>query len=108
MTKSVGCPSSERVSIVTVTLESGWVVRAPEKSPPGSPAAEANGASVRVGRENGIVEIEVRDDGVGGADLDAGTGLRGLEDRVAALEGSFAVRSGRGEGTIVEARIPCE
>ncbi len=70
--------------------------------------AEAKGASVRVGRENGVVEIEVRDDGVGGADLDAGTGLRGLEDRVAALEGSFAVRSSRGEGTTVEARIPCE
>lgn len=70
--------------------------------------AEANGASVRVGRQNGAVEIEVRDDGVGGADLDAGTGLRGLEDRVAALEGSFAVRSDAGEGTTVEARIPCE
>jgi signal transduction histidine kinase len=70
--------------------------------------AEANGASVRVGRQNGVLEIEVRDDGVGGADLDAGTGLRGLEDRVAALEGSFAVRSKPGEGTIVEARIPCE
>lgn len=70
--------------------------------------AEANGASVRVGRQNGVVEIEVRDDGIGGADLDAGTGLRGLEDRVAALEGSFAVRSSPGEGTTVEARIPCE
>jgi signal transduction histidine kinase len=55
-----------------------------------------------------VVEIEVRDDGIGGADLDAGTGLRGLEDRVAALEGSFAVRSSPGEGTTVEARIPCE
>ncbi len=55
--------------------------------------AEADGASVRVGRESGVVEIEVRDDGVGGADLDAGTGLRGLEDRVAALEGTFSVRS---------------
>ncbi len=70
--------------------------------------AEANEASVRVGRENGIVEIEVRDDGIGGADLDGGTGLRGLEDRVAALEGSFVVRSSPGEGTTVEARIPCE
>jgi signal transduction histidine kinase len=70
--------------------------------------AEADGASVRVDRANGVVEIEVRDDGIGGADLDAGTGLRGLEDRVAALEGSFAVRSVPGEGTVVEARIPCE
>ncbi len=70
--------------------------------------AEADGASVRVARRNGVVEIEVRDDGVGGADLDAGTGLRGLEDRVDALEGTFAVRSRPGEGTTVEARIPCE
>jgi signal transduction histidine kinase len=70
--------------------------------------ADADGASVRVGREDGVLEIEVRDDGVGGADLDAGTGLRGLEDRVAALEGSFVVRSRPGEGTVVEARIPCE
>ncbi len=70
--------------------------------------AEANEARVRVERENGVVEIEVSDDGVGGADLDAGTGLRGLEDRVAALEGSFDVRSPAGAGTIVEARIPCE
>ena len=70
--------------------------------------AEAGGASVRVGRSDGIVEIEVRDDGVGGADPDAGTGLRGLEDRVAALEGSFEVRSEPGEGTTVAARIPCE
>jgi signal transduction histidine kinase len=70
--------------------------------------AEARGASVRVGRADGVVEIEIADDGIGGADLDAGTGLRGLEDRVAALEGSFAVRSRPGEGTTVEARIPCE
>jgi signal transduction histidine kinase len=70
--------------------------------------AEASGASVRVGRANGVVEIEVRDDGVGGGALDTGTGLRGLADRVAALEGSFTVRSDPGEGTVVEARIPCE
>ncbi len=70
--------------------------------------AEAGGASVRVERENGLVAVEIRDDGVGGADPDAGSGLRGLEDRVAALEGSFEVRSRPGEGTSVEARIPCE
>jgi signal transduction histidine kinase len=70
--------------------------------------AEADGASVRVGRENGVVAIEVRDDGVGGADPSAGTGLRGLEDRVAALDGSFGVRSAPGSGTTVEATIPCE
>ena len=70
--------------------------------------AEAEGASVRVERQNGFVEVEIRDDGVGGADPGGGTGLRGLEDRVAALEGSFLVSSPAGEGTVVAARIPCE
>jgi signal transduction histidine kinase len=69
--------------------------------------AEAELATVRVERRNGSLEVEIRDDGAGGADPDAGTGLRGLADRVAALDGSFAVRSETGEGTTVEARIPC-
>ncbi|MET0557707.1 MAG: sensor histidine kinase [Solirubrobacterales bacterium] len=70
--------------------------------------AEAEVATVRVERRDGIVEVEIRDDGVGGAEIDAGTGLRGLEDRVAALEGRFAVSSRIGEGTTVRASIPCE
>ena len=69
--------------------------------------AEADGATVRVSRDDGAVEVEVRDDGVGGADPASGTGLRGLEDRVAALEGRLAVNSPAGEGTTVRARIPC-
>jgi signal transduction histidine kinase len=70
--------------------------------------AEAELATVRVERRNGAVEVEIRDDGIGGAEIDAGTGLRGLEDRVGALEGRFSVRSRAGEGTTVEASIPCE
>jgi signal transduction histidine kinase len=70
--------------------------------------AEAEVATVRVERRNGTVEVEIRDDGVGGADLDAGTGLRGLEDRVGALEGRFRLSSPVGAGTTVEASIPCE
>jgi signal transduction histidine kinase len=70
--------------------------------------AEAERATVRVARRNGAVEIEVSDDGAGGADPATGTGLRGLEDRVAALDGSFGVRSPAGAGTTVKARIPCE
>jgi signal transduction histidine kinase len=54
------------------------------------------------------VEVEVRDDGIGGADPADGTGLRGLEDRVAALDGRLLVTSPAGEGTTVVARIPCE
>ena len=53
---------------------------------------------MRVSRDNGVVEVEVRDDGVGGADPDAGTGLRGLEDRVAALEGQLRGRAAPGRG----------
>jgi signal transduction histidine kinase len=70
--------------------------------------AGAEAATVRVSREDGLVEVEVHDDGVGGADPAAGTGLRGLEDRVAALEGRLAVESPDGKGTTVLARIPCE
>jgi signal transduction histidine kinase len=69
--------------------------------------ADASHAEVRVSRANGRVEVEVRDDGVGGADPAAGSGLRGLADRVAALDGRFEVVSPQGEGTVVRAVIPC-
>ena len=69
--------------------------------------AGASGATVRVARENGAVAIAVCDDGAGGADPAAGTGLRGLADRVAALDGELAVRDRDEGGTAVEARIPC-
>jgi signal transduction histidine kinase len=69
--------------------------------------ADAEAATVRVRRDNGAIEVEVRDDGVGGADPANGTGLRGLEDRVSALEGRLLVTSPDGVGTTVVARIPC-
>jgi PAS domain S-box-containing protein len=68
--------------------------------------AHAEGASVRIREEAGILAVEVRDDGVGGADESGGTGLRGLADRVAALDGTFAVESPPGGGTRVFAEIP--
>jgi signal transduction histidine kinase len=68
--------------------------------------AEAGSASISVARSDGEVEVEVVDDGVGGADPAAGTGLRGLEDRVAALDGELIVVSPAGDGTVVRARIP--
>jgi signal transduction histidine kinase len=70
--------------------------------------AEAEVATVRVARSDGVVEIEIADDGVGGADPEGGTGLRGLADRVAALDGRLEVRSAAGAGTTVAAVIPCE
>jgi signal transduction histidine kinase len=69
--------------------------------------ADASRAEVSVVRDNGRVEVEVRDDGVGGADPAAGSGLRGLADRVAALDGLLQVESRAGEGTTVRAVIPC-
>jgi signal transduction histidine kinase len=69
--------------------------------------AAASHAEVSVNHVNGEVEVEIRDDGIGGADPGAGTGLRGLADRVAALDGRLEVSSPRGDGTVVRAVIPC-
>ena len=69
--------------------------------------AQAGHAEVRVSRDDGFALIEVRDDGAGGADPSSGTGLRGLADRLAALDGRLEVTSPPGRGTVVKARIPC-
>jgi signal transduction histidine kinase len=70
--------------------------------------AAANRATVRVGRDDGSVLVEVSDDGVGGADPAHGSGLRGLGDRLSALGGKLEVDSRTGTGTTVKASIPCE
>ncbi len=69
--------------------------------------AEASEATVRIARDNGFALVEVADDGVGGADPMRGSGLRGLADRVEALDGSLEVESAPGAGTTVRAQIPC-
>jgi signal transduction histidine kinase len=69
--------------------------------------AMASAASVEVHRTNGHVVVEVSDDGVGGADTAGGSGLRGLADRVEALDGSLRVWSPAGAGTRIHAEIPC-
>jgi signal transduction histidine kinase len=61
---------------------------------------------VRVIANHGVVTVEVSDDGVGGADASAGSGLRGLTDRVEALGGSLAILSPAGAGTSLRAEIP--
>ena len=67
----------------------------------------AEHATVRVGRHDSFAVVEVSDDGVGGADPAAGTGLRGLADRLAALDGRLEVHSPPGGGTLIRANIPC-
>jgi signal transduction histidine kinase len=68
--------------------------------------ADANEATVAVRRQNGHALVEVRDDGVGGADPARGSGLEGLADRVGALDGSLSLDSPPGAGTILRAEIP--
>jgi signal transduction histidine kinase len=68
--------------------------------------ADASNATISVTRHNGTAVVEVTDDGVGGADPRRGTGLRGLADRVAALDGHLALDSEPGRGTRLRAEIP--
>jgi signal transduction histidine kinase len=69
--------------------------------------AQASTATVDVRRSAGTVLIEVTDDGVGGADTECGTGLRGIADRVEALDGTVRVWSPPGGGTRILGEIPC-
>jgi signal transduction histidine kinase len=67
--------------------------------------AQAKHVSMRIRHDLQSLTLEVEDDGVGGANM-AGSGLRGIADRVAALEGTLTVSSPVGQGTSVVARIP--
>ena len=68
--------------------------------------AKADNARVTVGVEDDALIVEVSDDGIGGAVPDTGSGLRGLADRVGALDGALHVDSPPGAGTRVRAEIP--
>jgi signal transduction histidine kinase len=69
--------------------------------------ARAASASITVARVRDTLVTEVADDGVGGADTERGSGLRGLADRVEALGGELRVWTPRGGGTRVRAELPC-
>jgi signal transduction histidine kinase len=70
--------------------------------------AQATKASIDLTEDRGRLRVTISDDGVGGADPKLGTGLRGLYDRVAALDGRFMVSSPVGGGTAVIAELPLE
>jgi signal transduction histidine kinase len=69
--------------------------------------AQASVATIDVSRNDGMLVVEVTDDGVGGADTERGSGLRGLADRVEALGGRLRIWSANDDGTRVRAEIPC-
>jgi signal transduction histidine kinase len=70
--------------------------------------AQATHAIVRIDRAGEEVTVRVGDDGIGGASMDGGTGLRGMADRVRALGGRIGVESPGGGGTRIVATIPCD
>jgi signal transduction histidine kinase len=70
--------------------------------------ARASHASVMLSAGDGRLYVEVSDDGVGGADPSVGSGLRGLQDRVDALDGRFEVISPPGEGTTIRVELPLD
>jgi signal transduction histidine kinase len=69
--------------------------------------AGATAVTIDVARTDGVVVVEVVDDGVGGADTEDGSGLRGLADRVEAQGGRLRIWSPAGGGTRLRAEIPC-
>jgi signal transduction histidine kinase len=68
--------------------------------------AHASNVKVSVRRSNGRATVVVTDDGIGGADPVLGTGLRGLADRLEALDGHLQVESAAARGTCISAEIP--
>jgi PAS domain S-box-containing protein len=69
--------------------------------------AGATHVDVMVDQRSAVLLLEVRDDGSGGASIDAGSGLRGLSDRVAALGGRLRLDSPSARGTLVHVELPC-
>jgi PAS domain S-box-containing protein len=68
--------------------------------------ARAKRAWVDVDQRDGYLRLEIGDDGAGGADLRPGSGLQGLRDRIAAVNGTFTIESPPGAGTILRAQLP--
>jgi PAS domain S-box-containing protein len=68
--------------------------------------AQATRATVEMSRSDDVLKFEIRDDGCGGADPSAGSGILGLRDRAEAVGGTLFVISPPGKGTVVTAQLP--
>ena len=69
--------------------------------------SEARSAWVRLRQEDGLLSMVVGDDGQGGADPDRGSGLRGIEHRLEAFDGTVQISSPSGGPTVVTMEVPC-
>ncbi|MEU1088597.1 sensor domain-containing protein [Streptomyces sp. NPDC005892] len=69
--------------------------------------SDASGVTVNGRCRDGELSVEVRDDGTGGADIAAGTGLQGVADRLSVVDGRLLVSSPPGGPTVVRLRVPC-
>ena len=70
--------------------------------------SEASQGSILVARVGGRLSVAIADDGIGGAEIGAGSGLRGLVDRVEALGGMLEIESAAGQGTRIRAHLPLD
>ena len=69
--------------------------------------SRANNVTITINEVAGRLCLEVRDDGAGGAEIGDGSGIIGLQDRVAAVGGRLSLESPKGGGTVVRAELPC-
>jgi signal transduction histidine kinase len=70
--------------------------------------AQASVVKVELDTHDSVLQLAIRDNGIGGADLSAGSGLVGLSDRIEVLGGTFQVTSPAGKGTTLLIEIPLD
>jgi signal transduction histidine kinase len=70
--------------------------------------ARASHAEVIVDQQDNTLRVRIRDDGVGGARTQRGSGLIGLHDRVEAINGTVTLTSPVGQGTLIQVSLPLQ
>jgi PAS domain S-box-containing protein len=112
LTHSAGVPVALRVELpprrLAISVEAAAYFTVCEALTNIAKYASASRAWVKVEHRDDHLDVEVGDDGVGGADLTSGTGLQGLRDRIAAVNGTLDIDSRSGTGTVLRARLPIE